>query len=225
MSLEIKIASQFQELLSPRSIESIVSECSQNEVSVGRGGGGFKRVSDQLEVYSRQSRRGGMFGKVFQRLYFTSSCSFRTHQELSILEFLKKKGFPTSNPVASYVKRFGCIYTSFLLTEKIKGSNNLLVSIKNKEIDFEQLVNICNIVGEQTKKLLYLGIVHKDLHLGNILYQGNTVYIIDFDKAHFLSHPSQYHSSKKKLIERFGRSCQKHRISRDCFNAFIKGVK
>ena len=132
----------------------------------------------------------GSFGTIFnvkykgekmalKSFYYPSVIS--TEERLKIIDFANnKEKFSNSLIIPRYVVGDNNEIKKYL-TEKVDGnsfSHYKNADIKEKLFMLRKAKNVINKMHEQ-------GIIHGELHLGNMLYDGENVYIIDFDQSQY----------------------------------------
>lgn len=150
--------------------------------------------------------RGGILGHINRRTYLKIGKT-RGAEEFEILATVRSAGVRTLEPVAfaSRTKNF-IFYHAWLVTKEIKASGTL-ADLSGK--DPSRAGAILSEAGKQIKTLIANGILHVDLHPGNVLVDAqDRVYIIDFDRAK--TGVKNRRNLAKYYLNRWRRSVAKH---------------
>lgn len=182
------------------------------------------------EFVLRKYLRGGFVSKLVKRRFFMPVWKTleqsRPVQEVSVLADLKALGLPVASPVGLFIRfcwmRF--FYEAYLLMEKIPDAANLLEIAVAQETKDEELSRLCFEAGRVARRILDAGIFHSDLHLGNVLVSSGNIFIIDFDKATRCDQ-KQFKACGKKLLSRWKRSAEKHKVAPCAVIAFQDGFQ
>ena len=192
----------------------------------GRGIVRWLALPSGEELIFRLAKRGGAIRHLlrcsFIRLPGMLWSNTRQFSELAILSKLYESDHPVPRPVAAMIfqKYGGIVYCGAVITEVIPDTKNLLAHCReiaggdNKKISrdkFEVLSKMVFSAGTAAKNLLEAGVYHPDLHLGNVLVNGNSqVFIIDFDKAQRINPQAGIDGYAHKLATRWRRSVLRH---------------
>lgn len=196
--------------LSKHDLELIVATIKEpvKENNVGLDGRGMvKRIKlENTNGVLKSYRRGGVIGKVLKNFHvkFTKS---RSELEFDCLAKMAKLGVNVSEPIA-FIHTAGILYSAWLITKEIPASRSLAdLSVENEPVARDVVAK----AAIEIVKLIKMGLLHLDLHPGNVLLGGDKqVYLIDFDKA------SSYKGSLRDLRDfylcRWRRACLKHNL-------------
>jgi 3-deoxy-D-manno-octulosonic acid kinase len=157
-------------------------------------------------VVIKHYRRGGLLRYFIKQRYLKLGKT-RAQIEFDLLQVVRSLGINAPEPVA-YAHR-GCIfYQAWLVSRAIKQPLSLaLLSLKDEKKTRQAMESV---VG-QISLLIQNGILHVDLHPGNIVVDGaGQIFIVDFDKGQI------HHRSREKLrsryLTRWQRAVTKHRL-------------
>ena len=163
-----------------------------------------------LRIY----RRGGWIARFVERTFFKPGHQPRPLLETSILRELFEKGLPVVQPLAAVVEPilYGLLYRGAIVTAEVANSQSLylLVHEKRQEFSDEQIHAFALKVGRAARSLSLFGVLHRDLHPGNVLVTSEgRIVLIDFDRARRISGP-QSARIREQLKVRWERFCHKH---------------
>jgi len=157
-------------------------------------------------VVIKHYRRGGLLRYFIKQRYLKLGKT-RAQIEFKLLQVVRNLGINAPEPVA-YAHR-GCIfYQAWLVSRAIKHPLSLaLLSLKDEKKTRQAMESVIG----QISVLIQNGILHVDLHPGNIVVDGaGQIFIVDFDKGQI------HHSSTEKLrnryLTRWQRAVTKHRL-------------
>lgn len=196
----------------------------------------FKKIeiSEDFSVLLRKYQRGGFVSKFNKESYLSTSTNsvakLRPFREIDITEFLFSKGVAVPPPVACVVswKQLGIIYEAYILTEYVEDSRNLVefgAGIHGDLAACESFSNICYKAGTEARKMLIAGVLHPDLHLGNVLVDASSdVTLIDFDKATYFTPKKTFKTIIEKMCARWHRSAEKHGLVAQAVSPFTRGM-
>ena len=165
----------------------------------------------------RTYARGGLFQRVVRQTFVRAPAGrrpngFRPYDEFRVLRKLFSLGIAVPEPLGVLVRTRvqGLFYRGALSTLEIRDSKNALDILRDSGAD-GRLSYICRDAGAEARKALLAGVLHRDLHLGNILAAGGKTYLIDFDRAKEFRHSVDCAEYREQLLSRFKRSALKHR--------------
>jgi len=150
--------------------------------------------------------RGGWMRYLIKQRYLKLGKT-RAQIEFELLQLVRNLGINAPEPVA-YAHR-GCIfYQAWLVSRAIKRPLSLaLLSLKDKKKTRQAMESVIG----QISLLIRNGILHVDLHPGNIVVDGaGQIFLVDFDRGQI------HHGSREKLrnryLTRWQRAVTKHRL-------------
>ncbi len=140
-------------------------------------------------------RRGGLIGR-FNHRYYIKGRATRSEMEFEWLNRVRMQGVKAPEPIAA-VHRGGLFYRCWLVTREVTGATSLAeLSVKRPE-SLEVSGACCR---RQVDILVANGILHPDLHPGNVLVDPEgQAWFIDFDKARY------YRGRRPRLAARYHR--------------------
>ncbi|MCX7857831.1 MAG: AarF/UbiB family protein [Deltaproteobacteria bacterium] len=146
----------------------------------GLGRGRIKFISHEGQnLVVRQYLHGGLLRGITGDRYISSK---RVINEISVLLYLKTKGFPCPEPYCALIKNGFGSKRLFLITKKIDNAvpfSQILKETKGNRRARQILALACLVT-----RLFKLGVIHADLHLSNVLVANNNeLFIVDFDRA------------------------------------------
>ncbi|BBO80588.1 hypothetical protein DSCO28_11540 [Desulfosarcina ovata subsp. sediminis] len=159
---------------------------------------------DQIgNVAVKYYTRGGIIRYFVKKRYIRWGPT-RSQREFELFQKVRNLGISAPEPIA-YAHQGRLFYQAWLVTRAVEGHKTLAQLCLTDEIGAGRLMTT---VCVQINKLIVHGILHVDLHPGNILVNPEgRVYFIDFDKARL------YKSSrglKEKYLRRWQRAVVKH---------------
>ena len=152
-------------------------------------------LDDVGRVVVKCYHRGGLIARFNHRHYIRGRTT-RGEKEFEWLRRVRKLGVRAPEPIAA-AHRGGLFYRCWLLTREVAGA----VSLAQLSIDCpESLDEPLKRCRRQVDILVAEGILHPDLHPGNVLVDtdGQT-WLIDFDKARY------FHGRSPRLAARYRR--------------------
>jgi 3-deoxy-D-manno-octulosonic acid kinase len=157
-------------------------------------------------VVIKSYARGGWIRYLIKQRYLKLGKT-RAQIEFELLQVVRNLGINAPEPVV-YAHR-GCIfYRAWLVSRAIKHPLSLaLLSLKDEKKTRQAMESVIG----QISLLIQNGILHVDLHPGNIVVDGaGQIFIVDFDKGQI------HHGSREKLrnryLTRWQRAVTKHRL-------------
>ena len=166
--------------------------------ALGRGTTVFIRDGDNHWVL-RHYLRGGMAATISRDRYvWTGLEQTRAWREWRLLAELRERGLPVPPPVAAQVVRRGLLYSADLITGRLEGR---ALSVVAREQRLEQW----KAVGACIRRFHDEGVFHADLNAHNILLDGDSVALLDFDRSR-LRPPGKW---REQNLERLQRSLRK----------------
>ena len=145
----------------------------------GRRGVGFGVLEPYGRVVVKHYSRGGVYRHLVEQRYVGFGHT-RAQKEFYLLELVRGLGVSAPMPLAA-VKRGWGIYRNWLFSSEICDQRSLAeISVS----DAGRTMPLLRKLSDQLAALIESGVLHVDLHPGNVLVDGQeTIYLIDFDKA------------------------------------------
>ena len=152
----------------------------------GRGEMRAVRLSDGTTALFRRYHHGGLFRSLTGKWFISRPP--RPFRELSITEELRRRGFPTVEVLAAYVKKIrGPFYQGWLVTRQLEDARDLWLALQSGFCQSLGVDTILEAVAASIRRMHREGVYHRDLNLKNILVRSGSAgvesYIIDFDKS------------------------------------------
>jgi 3-deoxy-D-manno-octulosonic acid kinase len=186
-------------------------------VSGGRGGATFIDAPFGRSVL-RHYRRGGMVARVMgDRYLWTGAERTRGFAEFRLLAALRERDLPVPEPIAARYQRNGAHYRADLITRRIEGASTLAEMLAQQRAD----ASVAARVGAAIAKFHRNGAYHADLNAHNVLVDGDTVWLIDFDRGE-LRAPSR--DWQQANLARLQRSLRKLGAAREGEAAFERAL-
>ncbi|MCC6933855.1 MAG: phosphotransferase [Deltaproteobacteria bacterium] len=184
-------------------------------------------VDGKSKVIVRQYKRGGLIAKIFTKNFyccpFLNWPTWRSYSEFKNALYLWENDFPIPRPLFAATRKVSSWrYQAFIGYEFLEGAQNLLVA--SEHLSFTRLSELFHQVGVQAFDMLRLGVMHNDLHVGNVLLLGENVFIIDFDKSYRIDPQTDTSTCRMRLIERWRRSLRRHKMPEDLIEPYIEGL-
>jgi hypothetical protein len=129
-------------------------------------------------VFVRRATRGGLIGAVMGGLY---TALHRPLQELRAATAARGAGVCVPEPVAVRLTRVGIFYRFTMISREIENAEDLLTFASTPSTSRKR--DVIARVADEMRRLHESGVYHADLTMKNILMSGDSVYIIDLDKA------------------------------------------
>lgn len=198
-----------------------------DEIRTSRGSFWVTMLPGGRKVIVRQYKRGGLIARFitesFYYLPYINWPKWRSFSEFENTLYLKEKNFCVPMPLFAVSRKLSAWrYEAFIGYEYLEGSQNLL--LESRGLSFTRLNETFYEVGKLACNMLDLGVMHSDLHLGNVLLQGTKIYIIDFDKSYRINQRTDYDKCRMKLIDRWRRSLRRHNMTEDLMEPYIQGL-
>jgi len=130
-------------------------------------------------VFVRQATRGGLIGTLLGGLYAGVD---RPLRELRAATAARTAGVSVPEPLAVLVTRAGGLFCRFtVIAREVENAQDLLTVASTPSTARKR--ELVDRVADEMRRLHESGVYHADLTMKNILMSGNSVYIIDLDKA------------------------------------------
>jgi len=180
------------------------------------------------KIVIRKGKRGGALRHIISSTYFAIPTAYpsntRMREEYEILLMLREKGVRVPEPAFALTKKNALFfYGGYLATFFISDAVNFY-NLAKENIEASKLLKYAYDAGFEARKMLLEGVLHRDLHLGNVVISNGSVYLIDFDKALKLKEDN-YKKSSSFLLERWNRAIEKRFNEVEKKEALIKGFK
>jgi tRNA A-37 threonylcarbamoyl transferase component Bud32 len=198
-----------------------------DEVRTSRGSFWVTMLPSGRKVIVRQYKRGGVIAQfITESFYYCPHINWpklRSFSEFENTLYLKEKNFCVPMPLFAVTQKLSAWrYKAFIGYEYLEGSQNLLV--ESRGLSFNRLNETFYAVGKLACDMLDLGVMHSDLHLGNVLLHGTKIYIIDFDKSYRINQKTDYDKCRMQLIDRWRRSLKRHNMTENLIEPYIQGL-
>jgi 3-deoxy-D-manno-octulosonic acid kinase len=170
----------------------------------GRSSINHHRIDGLGPVVVKHYKRGGLIGRLIRRKYLKWGKT-RSQLEFELLHLVRNLGINAPEPLL-YANRGHWFYRAWLVTREIKQPLSLA---RLSLIDETRTRRAMTSVNEQISQLIDNGILHVDLHPGNVVIdQKDRVYLLDFDKGKV----DQRNKTKLRYryINRWQRAVSKH---------------
>ena len=179
----------------------------------------FKEIDGFGSVAIKSYTRGGWMRYLIKQRYLKLGKT-RAQIEFELLQVVRNLGINAPEPVV-YAHRGRIFYRAWLVSRAIKHPLSLaLLSLKNEK---KTRLAMESVIG-QISLLIQNGILHVDLHPGNIVVDGaDQIFLVDFDKGQI------HHGSRKKLRDRYltrwQRAVTKHGLPKVLTEMMQNGLK
>ena len=151
----------------------------------------------------RHYYRGGLIARFSKDRYvFLSEQYSRAFAEFELLKKMKQLKLPVPKPIAAHIQRLSLFYRSNIIVERLQGYEDLSKWLERKQLSKKAWTDI----GATIAQFHFHRIDHKDLNIKNILYNGDNVYLIDFDRC---VQKNTHGRWQKSNMDRLLRSLQK----------------
>ena len=167
----------------------------------------IRRKIEQLgNLIAKRYVRGGLLHLVNADLFLRYG-AVRSAREFAMLQLVRSIGVNAPVPIAS-IWEGARLYRAWLIMQEIKGEETLAaVSL----CDEDRALNALDLFVKQLGLLIHHGILHVDLHPGNVLVDcDNQVYVIDFDKSRRFK--GDQRDLREYYLRRWRRAVIKHKL-------------
>lgn len=205
---------EYKDLLLQEGIEDIDAFVAKHAGAEQHSGGRSLHPSialgDGQRMVLRRYLHGGLLRGVTRDLYVLG---YRSFQELTLTEEIRKAGIPTIRPIgAVHQSLIFPFYRAYLLTLEIPGARNSLQFFQDigSRSPGEVLAlkrKIIRMAGRLVRQFHDSGFFHADLQLRNFLIVDHRVLLIDFDRS--LRMPNLPERTRIKNLLRLNRSLDK----------------
>jgi tRNA A-37 threonylcarbamoyl transferase component Bud32 len=131
-------------------------------------------------VVVRRYRHGGLFGRVLGDLFLSPRRAIR---EVEALAALDRAGVPVVEPLFLEVIRSGPLLRMRLGTREVAGARSLLDLLAAADADVAERRRALASTARTVRGMHGAGYRHPDLHLANLLWDGQRACIVDMDGA------------------------------------------
>lgn len=179
-------------------------------------------ITKELPPYGRvvlkSYYRGGILRHFNRRAYINIGIP-RSQAEFMRLQYVRQIGVNAPEPVA-FATKGRLFYHAWLVTKELPGARSLAsVATETSKLPGDAITR----TAAQINRLIHYGILHVDLHPGNVLLDAeNRVYIIDFDKARITSAPAE--RLARRYCRRWHKAVVKYGLPEEWDKALQKGV-
>lgn len=172
----------------------------------GRRSPGVVDIPELGPAVIKHYRRGGLLRRLNKQRYLGLGKP-RCRIEFELLETVGSLGINVPRPLA-YAVRGRWVYRAWLVTGNIENQGTLAEAcLKSPDLARQAM----GLFGDQLRVLIDNGVLHVDLHPGNVILGKNgRVYILDFDKGRRFS--GSRAKLKKRYLSRWQRAVAKHRL-------------
>lgn len=130
-------------------------------------------------VFVRQATRGGLLGALLGGLYAGID---RPLRELRAVTAARSAGVSIPEPLAVLIRRVGGPFCRFtVVAREVENAQDLLTVASGPPSARKR--DLVDRVADEMRRMHESGVYHADLTMKNILTSGDSVYIIDLDKA------------------------------------------
>ncbi|MFA5795281.1 MAG: lipopolysaccharide kinase InaA family protein [Candidatus Brocadiia bacterium] len=163
-----------------------IKTASPGKTVQGRGSYNTFKTGADTSAVIRQYKRGGLSSALLPDIFWGNT---RAINELNMTEQAIKSNVPAPEILGIITKPvFGPLCQLWIITKEIDAPTlaEAIVSLGETDSPEELLsrkTNLFKMVNASIKKLHQAGILHRDLHIRNILVNRDKAYIIDFDGA------------------------------------------
>jgi tRNA A-37 threonylcarbamoyl transferase component Bud32 len=170
----------------------------------GRGGAFRVRLRDDARAVMRFGRRGGAVARVVREWYV--GLRPRPWRELAVTLTARARGAPVPEVVAACVHGWGA-YRSAIVTIELPNVTPLLTALATAPAG-EARHAIARAASAAVARLHHAGVVHPDLHLGNIVIGHDGAAILDLDRARIRGTPLMG-KPRERSLRRLARSVRR----------------
>jgi Lipopolysaccharide kinase (Kdo/WaaP) family len=165
-------------------VSQLLSELRSANGAGNRQGGFRLKLDDELELFVRVNRRGGLARVLFKELYFGRAA--RPLRELAITAEAARRGIPVAEPLGAVVEWLAPLaYRGAVLTRAMSGMT--LWEFVRTDDDDDVRRHVLELTGRTLDLMHRRGLFHADLNLHNLFvtqaFESFRIAIIDLDKA------------------------------------------
>ncbi len=163
-------------------------------------------IPDLGRVVIKHYLRGGAIRHVNRQTYLGLTKP-RSRAEFELLDHVRRLKIPAPEPVA-FAATGNLFYRAWLVTREIPAAQSLARISRTAPGRAEAAMAP---IGRQMQRLIGHGILHVDLHPGNVLVDANdSIFFIDFDKAK--TGRKNQDRLRDRYLERWRRAVQKYQL-------------
>ena len=132
-------------------------------------------------VVLRAFHHGGLFGRLLGNRFLGSG---RFLAELRVSETIRRKGVPTPEVLALYLRRTGGgVCRGWILTRYVPSAGNLRQWAQGGLPGRSERHRVLRLAAQTVSSLHSAGCLHPDLNLSNLLLAPNGMFVLDLDGA------------------------------------------
>ncbi len=173
------------------------------------GRGGIRRITldDGSRGVVKAYHRGGIPGRFIRSTHFRIRSCSRGRDELIFLEQVRALGVRAPEPMVC-METGGFFYRTWIVTRELLHTRPLTGVILENASAVQQVMDD---LSRQLKVMINSGILHVDLHPGNVLVDDDgCCHVIDFDRARSGVAPER---ARRFYLRRWHQALEKHGLS------------
>jgi 3-deoxy-D-manno-octulosonic acid kinase len=176
------------------------------------------RIAGMGAVIVKHYRRGGILRHVVRRHYLHIG-AIRSQREYRMLQRVRGLGIRAPEPLL-YAYRGRLVYRNWLVCRPVVDSLSLA---RLSQQDPDRLLRVMPDFVEQLKRLVEAGVLHVDMHPGNVLVDPeDRIFLIDFDKSRFFRGPKN--SLRRRYRRRWERAVRKYALGKELRESLRSGL-
>jgi 3-deoxy-D-manno-octulosonic acid kinase len=180
---------------------------------------------EQEQWVLRHYYRGGFISRWLRDQYlYLGRARTRSFAEYKALEWMHQQGLPVPKPIAAFCERHGLIYRADILLERLPNCIDLQTWLHKSPLSESQWHQL----GATIARFHLAGVYHADLNIKNILWNGETAFLIDFDRGKINQKPGFWQNRNLSRLQRsFVKVRQEHSIywTPESFAALLEGYQ
>jgi 3-deoxy-D-manno-octulosonic acid kinase len=187
--------------------------------SLGQRGAAFvETLPGEGAVVIKEYLRGGLVRHVVRRLHLRRGAT-RPVWELRMLARARSGGVRVPEPLFA-LERGRVAYRGWLVTRLLEGARPLRALCGGPDAD---LALLARLVAGEVGRLVECGILHVDLHPGNVMVgPGGEPFLLDLDRAELIR--SDHRTARGRCARRWRRAVEKHRLPPVLARAFEEAL-
>jgi len=194
----------------------------QPKSSEGTLGGRTSVTSDEIDgigsIIIKRYTRGGLMRYLLKQRYLKLRAT-RCQREFELLQAVRNLGINAPEPIA-FAYRGRLFYRAWLITRQIPQSLTLARLATQDPIQAQAVMPS---VLEQISLLIHNGIVHPDLHPGNVVVDKEAkIFLVDFDKGYLF--PGNKNKLRNRYLSRWQRALIKHQLPMVLYDMLQTGL-